>query len=385
MSVITGHWIAAPGTQAVFDLLEGAGFQAWFVGGCVRNALLGEAVDDIDISTDATPDEVMKLCECSVLRAVPTGVEHGTVTVVSGGTGFEVTTFRRDVETDGRRAVVAFSTDMLDDARRRDFTINALYADRRGRVSDPLGQGLADLAARQVRFIEDAGRRIREDYLRILRFFRFHAHYGHAEAGLDPEALDAIVVNSAGLETLSRERVGAEMKKLLAADDPTGALAAMAHTGVLARILPGSDPGAIGPLVALEQRTATPAHAIRRLAALGGEAAAERLRLSKSEARRLDVITNAATGNARPAELGYKHGADAAWDAVLVRAAFLQDPPGEADRTEVARGAAAVFPVTAADLMPGLGGPALGRRLAELEARWIASDFTLDRAALLEG
>ena len=252
-------------------------------------------------------------------------------------------------------------------------------------MSDPLGQGLADLAARQVRFIEDAGRRIREDYLRILRFFRFHAHYGHAEAGLDPEALDAIVANSDGLETLSRERVGVEMTKLLAAADPAGALAAMAHTGVLARILPGADPGAIGPLVALEQRTSTPPRAMRRLALLGGDAAAERLRLSRSEARTLDVITNAATGHARPAELGYRHGADAAWDAVLVRAALLQDPPGEAARTEVARGAAAVFPVAAADLMPRLSGPALGRRLSELEARWIASDFSLDRAALLAG
>ena len=175
------------------------------------------------------------------------------------------------------------------------------------------------------------------------------------------------------------------MKKLLAAPDPAPALAAMTRSGVLARVLPGADPVAIGPLVAFEVETGTLPDPVRRLAALGGEDAADRLRLSRQDARALDVITSGAGSAAPPAELGYRHGADAAWSIILVRAASLQTPPPSSARDDVARGASAVFPLRAADLMPDLEGPALGRRLGELEARWIGSDFMLDRDALLHG
>jgi poly(A) polymerase len=380
---ITGEWIAAPATQAVFDALERAGHRAYLVGGCVRNALLGQPVTDIDISTDAVPLEVVRLAGAAGLHTVPTGIEHGTITVVSGGTGHEVTTFRRDVETDGRRAVVAFSTDVRDDARRRDFTMNALYADRTGEVIDPLGQGLADLAARRIRFIEDAEARIREDYLRILRFFRFHAWYGHPEDGIDPEALGPIAANSAGIESLSRERVGHEMLRLLAAPDPAPSLAAMAATGVLARVLPGAEPRFVAPLVHGEAILGAPPEPLRRLAALGGVGAAEALKLSRAEARRLSLLGEAAGAEAGIAALGYLHGAEVAADAALLRAAFGDGMPDLAAPDEARRGAEARFPLAAADLMPGLAGPALGARLKELEALWIASDFSLSREALL--
>ena len=324
---ISGDWLHHPGTQALMQVLEGAGHTALFVGGCVRNALLGVSVSDVDVATDATPETVSTLAQAAGFKPVPTGIDHGTVTIVAEGKPHEVTTFRRDVETDGRRAVVAFSDRIEDDAQRRDFTMNALYADRHGAVIDPLN-GLPDLLARRVRFVGDPETRIREDYLRILRFFRFHACYGDPEGGIDPEGLAACAALAEGLDGISKERITAELRKLLTAGDPSPAVAAMFQAGVLARVLPGADPRALGPLVHLEtgHLDADPPRWRRRLAVLGGDA--EPLRLSKAEAR---------------------------------------------------------FPVTAADLMPALQGEALGARLKELESRWLASGLALSREDLLKG
>ena len=240
MTQINDAWLKDADTQKVMTLLLVAGHQVFAVGGCVRNSLLGMPVTDIDIATSATPDEVVALAKSAELKAIPTGYDHGTVTIVVGQSPFEITTFRHDVETDGRRALVAFTDNIHEDARRRDFTMNALYADANGTVHDPLG-GLDDLRARRVRFIEDADARIKEDYLRSLRFFRFHAQYGDPEQGLDEEALAAISANLDGLETLAAERIGAEMRKLLNATDPAPSLAAMNATGSLITILPGAD------------------------------------------------------------------------------------------------------------------------------------------------
>ena len=380
MTRVTGDWISRAETQAVMRTLEDAGHRALFVGGCVRNALLDEPVTDIDIATDASPEQVMELGTAAGLHPVPTGVDHGTVTVVSGGLPHEVTTFRRDVETDGRRAVVAFSRDVAEDARRRDFTMNALYADAEGALVDPLG-GLADLQARRVRFVGRAEDRICEDYLRILRFFRFHAWYADDDGGFDPGDLAAIGVNLAGLETLSRERVGAEMLKLLAAPDPAPSVGVMAQTGVLAHVLPGAAPDFLAPLVHLEGSAS--ADPVRRLAALGGEEMAGRLRLSKAQARQLALLRDGMAGSNGAGELAYRHGADAAWDVMLLRAAMAGQPLAEGLDDEIAAGAAATFPVTSADLRPAFEGPALGRKMKELEDRWIASGFTLTRDALL--
>lgn len=378
MTVVSGKWVTNPATQRIFSLLERAGWPAYFVGGCVRNALMGRDVADIDIATPARPEEVTRICQSGGLKVVATGIDHGTVTVVSGGGVHEVTTFRRDVETDGRRAVVEFADDIAEDARRRDFTMNALYADATGRVTDPLG-GLGDLRAGRVRFIEDAGDRIREDYLRILRFFRFHAWYGHT--GMDPEALAAIAANLGGLETLSAERIGAEIMKLLAASDPAPALATMAHCGVLAWVLPGAEPAVVARLVAIE--AGTPADPVRRLAALGGADPADRLRLSRHDAKRRALMIEVAESGTPDAVLAYRHGEAIATSGALIRAASLGSPAPPDLRAEVARGAAARFPLSARDLMPDLSGPALGARLRALEERWIGSDFRLTRDELL--
>ncbi|MDF1854975.1 CCA tRNA nucleotidyltransferase [Pseudooceanicola sp.] len=384
MTRIAGDWLDRPATRAVCAMLEGAGHQVFFVGGCVRDTLLGRAVGDIDLATDARPDQVFACAKAAGLNPVPTGVEHGTVTVVSEGIPHEVTTFRQDVETDGRRAVVAYADDIETDAQRRDFTMNALYADSRGAVLDPTGQGLADLAVRQVRFIEDPEARIREDYLRILRFFRFHAWYGDPAAGMDPAALAAIAANSAGIETLSAERIGHEMLRLLAAPDPAPAVAAMRQTGVLMLILPGADDMALAPLVHLEAAGGHAPEGLRRLAALGGSDVATRLRLSRAQARRLADIARALDEAGDAAALGYRHGAALALDALLIQAASLGQPVDPAAIDSVQQAAARVFPVSARDLMPDYQGPALGKRLSVLEERWLASAFALTRQDLLD-
>jgi poly(A) polymerase len=382
---IAGDWLDHPGTQGLMRALEMAGHKALFVGGCVRNALLGEPVSDVDIATDATPETVTNIAETAGFKPVPTGIDHGTVTVIAEGKPHEVTTFRRDVETDGRRAVVAFSTDIAEDAQRRDFTMNALYADRHGTVFDPLN-GLADLQARRVRFVGDAEIRIREDTLRILRFFRFHAAYGDPNEGLDAEGLAACAAFSAGLETISRERIYAELKKLLTACDPAPAVAAMSQAGVLARLLPGADPRALAPLVHIEAGHLDAGHAprwLRRLAVLGGDTTD--LRVSKAEARDLSALLDALGSTDTPAALGWRLGGALATDATLARAAVLETGLPPQWQSEVMRGANARFPVTAADLMPALQGQTLGARLKTLETRWLASNLTLGRDDLLKG
>ncbi|MEM6904349.1 MAG: CCA tRNA nucleotidyltransferase [Pseudomonadota bacterium] len=372
---LTAPWLTAAPTRAVMAALGG---EALFVGGAVRNSLLGAPVSDIDLATPLLPEEVIARAEAAGLKAVPTGIDHGTVTLIADHQAFEVTTYRADVETDGRRALVRFSGDIAEDARRRDFTINALYATADGTLVDPHG-GLTDLTQRRVRFILDAETRIREDALRILRFFRFTAWYG---AEIDAEGLAASAASAALVETLARERIGAEMRKLLAAPDPAPATASMAASGVLARVLRGAEVRALGPLVAAEAAAGAPPDWRTRLCALGGEGAVARLRLSKAEARALEDIRRAQ--DLSPAIGAAEWGADAAQAAALIRASLMPEPwPPIA--AEIARGAAARFPLTAQDLIAAgwTPGPALGDALATAREAWLQSDLALTREALL--
>ncbi len=379
---VDGPWRHDPGAQRLMAALTAAGHRALFVGGCVRNAALGAPVDDIDIATDAVPDRVADIAARAGLRTVPTGIAHGTLTVVADHRPLEVTTFRRDVETDGRHAVVAFATDVAEDAARRDFTMNALYAEADGQVVDPLG-GWSDLEARRVRFVGRAAARIAEDYLRILRYFRFHAWYGDPEGGIDAEALAACAEGAEGLERLSSERVGREMLKLLAAPDPAPSASSMAGAGILARILPGADAAALAPLVHLEGVLSLAPDAVRRLACLGGEEVAGRLRLSRRTARRLATLREATRSEAGAAENAWRLGLETAREVELLRAAAFSAPLPADLQSQLDRGARAVFPVRGADLAPRHRGAAIGRRLRELERDWIASGFTLTRDDLL--
>ncbi len=389
---ITADWLQDADVREVLDALTREGAHARFVGGCVRNALLGAGATDIDVAVDRPPEEATRLVEAAGLKSVPTGFDHGTITAVTREKKIpvEVTSLRRDVETDGRRAVVAFTDDWAEDAMRRDFTMNALYADAEGAVYDPLGGGVADLAARRVRFIGRAEDRIREDALRILRFFRFTARYG-SRSTADPADLAAIRALKEMIPRLARERIGQEIRKLLGSPAPVEAAMLAAETGALGAAfapLAPPDPARLGALLAAEAAVGAEDDAMRRLALIAeGSAAeiAERLRLSKAEQRRLEAI--AAARARAPGDGGYRNGFEAARDAALLRAAETGDM-GDALAAAIAaarRGADAVPPVSAADLIAAgfAPGPDLGAALKDLEARWIASDFSLDQGALL--
>jgi len=392
-------WMAAAETAAVMDALSADGGDARFVGGAVRNALLGRAVSDVDIATPLAPDAVIARLKQAGLGAVPTGLAHGTVTAIADGKPFEITTLRRDVTTDGRHATVAFTTDWKEDAARRDFTINAMSADRDGRVFDYFG-GAADLAAGRVRFVGDAATRIAEDYLRILRLFRFHAWYGQGE--IDRDALAAAAAARAGLATLSGERVQKEMLRLLAAERPVPVLRVMAASGILFDILPGELAIArLERLAAIDADSFFTPDPILRLAALLPDAAvareiAERWRLSGADRARLvdlcgateKIVSYLSIKEVR--KLLYRLGTGPFRDRVFLRwAADPKETNAIQWRALLAVADAWVapeFPLTGRDVMiAGVPeGPLVGKILAEVEEWWVDSDFTDDEFSLAE-
>ncbi len=382
--------LADPRLRRVLDLLNRDGEETRLVGGAVRNALLGLPPGDIDLATTASPETVLRRARAAKLRAIPTGIDHGTVTLLSGGLPVEVTTLREDVETDGRHAVVRFGRDFARDAERRDFTVNALSAEPGGRVHDTTG-GIADLAAGRVRFIGDAATRIREDHLRILRFFRFHATYG--TGALDPEGLAAAIAGRAGLDRLSRERVRAETLKLLAAPGVLGVVDTLDRTGLLAQILGGpADPARLGRLV-----TGGDGDPVLRLAALAARDAAdverlrERLRLSNAERDRMLAALAAAEAIVAGApdlracrDLLFVHGRAAARDgARLAEAAATGPREGwAAALRRLDEEPVPDMPVTGRDLLArGLKGPAIGEALDRFRAAYRAAGFPADPAA----
>jgi poly(A) polymerase len=397
------HWMTAPATAAVFDALEAKGGAdcARFVGGCVRNALIGQPISDIDIATALAPQDVIKALGAAGLKAVPTGVEHGTVTAVSEGKPFEITTLRRDVETDGRRAVVAFTGDWMEDAQRRDFTLNSLYARRDGMIFDPTGHGAADARAGRIVFVGEAAQRIREDYLRILRFFRFLAWYGKGPA--DAEALAACEALKDEIASLSAERISKELLKLLAAPDPREAVVLMARTSVLATVLPHPiDLARFNGMVGIEEDQLFETEPVLRLAALlpddqvGAAQFAERLRLSNADRERIVAAlapTPAFKSWMSPREIRravYRLGAQTFRDRAKLAWA-------RADRTAVTpqwRGMIALgegwtapkFPLTGDDVVTAgvPKGPMVGEVLREIEDWWIDHDFIDDPMSAVE-
>jgi len=382
-------WMAAPETAAVMRALGAGEGRARFVGGLVRDALLGRAVEDIDIASADPPDRVMERLAGAGIRVVPTGLAHGTVTAIRDGRHFEITTLRRDVETDGRRAVVAYTDDWAEDARRRDFTVNALFADADGTLYDPVG-GLDDLVARRVRFVGDPETRIREDVLRLLRFYRMLARFGRAADGASRDACRRLAPLLPGL---SGERVQGELRRMLAVDDPRPVSRMMAADAVLAPILPAlTDIDRLAALVELEPAPDW----LRRLAALatgdGATAAgiADRLRLSRPDARRLVALAPPATAADLPADdPARRRRLHAVGGAVLRDRALLAAAAG-LDRAGVLPAVLAAagwtrprFPLHGRDALAlGLApGPEVGRLLALVQAWWEAADFAPDAAA----
>lgn len=407
-SIAEAEWLKSRTLQKLLGVLNEGSEEARIAGGAVRNALLGEPVADIDIATTTVPQETARRAEAAGFKAVPTGAEHGTITIVANGKPYEVTTLRDDVETDGRRAKVRFGRDWTRDAERRDFTINALYATADGGIVDLVG-GLADLDSRTIRFIGEAETRIHEDYLRILRFFRFFAWYGSGRP--DAEGLKACARLKDGLDRLSAERVWMELKKLLAAPDPSRALLWMRQAGVLSRVLPESEKWGIDlihPLVKAEADLSWTADPLLRLEALvppeAGrmKALAERLRLSSAEAMRLERWAAQPTVAASTAEIAlartlYEDDRQAVVDRLRHSLAIARGKAASDDQAMVEAGKLSLllkfaekwtrpeFPIKGRDLSAtGFApGPRMGEALKLLEAEWIASGFKLGRDALL--
>jgi poly(A) polymerase len=399
-SVATADWFLWPGTQAIFACLNREGFEVRAVGGSVRNSLLGRPVTEVDFAATAGPGDVLRLAAAAGIKTVPTGLSHGTQTLIACGVPFEVTTLRRDVDTDGRHATVAFGTDWVEDARRRDLTMNALYADARGEVCDPLGCGLDDLRAGRVRFVGDPGKRIREDYLRTLRFFRFSAEY--APGAFDADGIAAAIRERMGLLRLSRERVRSELLRILVTRRAGDAIEIMDESGLLLLLLGGvARRMRFERFCAIEAALEHAPDAVRRLAALGlfvpedAGRLTKKLRLSSQEAKELEGLSAtspvipAASGKAALQVLLYELGARPYAGRILLAWADSGAPVDDGDwRAAVALAGtwqAPRFPLGGADLM-ALGvepGPAMGVLLKDLEECWAAGGFGADRETLL--
>lgn len=379
-------WLTEPALQRLFAVLAAAGGEGRVAGGAVRNALLGEKVTEVDVATTLSPEQVTEACSAAGMGVHPTGIDHGTVTVVVERHPFEVTTLRHDVETDGRRAKVKFTDDWQADAQRRDFTMNALFCDARGTIYDFVN-GLPDIEGRRVIFVGDPAQRIAEDYLRILRFFRFHARYGHGAP--DAAGLAACTRLKAGLDGLSAERIRQEMFKLMAAPGAVSTLRLMADKGVLLHLLPYTEEWRV-----LERLPPDP---LLRLSVLARDPLAmpERWRLSNHEARRLEDIASLMppTPALRPKEqraVLYQQGADAWRDLVHIAWARSDAPLDDAgwrdllelpDRWPIPRLPVAGRDLLAAGMSPG---PEIGVMLTRLEDWWVASDFQPTRDELLK-
>jgi poly(A) polymerase len=380
---IAPDFLTDPALAAVLAALP----DARVVGGAVRDALAARPVADIDLATPMRPEQVTDALRRAGLRAEPTGIEHGTITAITGGRGFEVTTLRRDDRTDGRHAIVSWTTDWREDAARRDFTFNAMSMDRAGAVFDYFA-GIADLRAGRVRFVGDAATRIAEDYLRILRFFRFHARYGTGAP--DPAALEAIRAGVPGLAILSVERVWSELKRILAAPDPRGAVALMDALGVLPAVLPeGADPAALARLVA----AGAPADPILRLAALltgDAGALALRLRLAGAERERLVALRTGAPPHPGDDDAALRRLLADTRPDILIGRTWLRGGAGQgpgqdqdALRARLAAMPRPVFPLEGRDVL-ALGlppGPEVGRLLRAVRTWWMAGGCIADAEA----
>ncbi|CAO3445244.1 CCA tRNA nucleotidyltransferase [Azospirillum largimobile] len=394
-------WMTAPESRAVFAALDAGGADARFVGGCVRDAWLGRPVKDIDIATHAPPERVMELLEAAGIRVIPTGIAHGTVTALCGGKPYEITTLRRDVETDGRHARVEFTDDWVEDAARRDLTMNALSCTPDGAMFDPFG-GLADLAAGRVRFVGEARRRIEEDVLRLLRFFRFHAHYGRGEP--DAEALAACRELAPRLPTLSGERVRGELFRLLTAACAAAVWRLMMGQGIMVHLLPEAmDTDRLDRLIAVERDLGIMPDPTRRLAAVldsdrpGALRAAEALRLSNHERDRMLALVEPPvvlmpSDDRKALRQGlYRIGDGELFCDLLLVAAAVHDGPLDLTALRAAMSVAGDLPnlrlpIAGRDLLD-LGiprGPAVGEMLKRVEGWWIAEDFQPGREVCLE-
>ena len=378
---ISADWLNNPSTRSVMKRLVSRGYQAYFVGGCVRNALLNIESKDIDIATSAHPKKVLEIMENAELKALPTGIEHGTVTVVADKRNYEITTLREDIETDGRRAKVKFTKSILEDAKRRDFSINAIYSEQDGSIVDPLN-GIDDILGKRIKFIGDPYARIKEDYLRILRFFRFLALFGKEDENHEIE-ITALNNLRNGLDKVSAERKSDEIFKLFAAPNLKYSIFLMEKANISSKIFDASNYDSLTNLKKLEDRLEVAPCAIRRLAAYTSDNLKLNLRFSNKLAKTHKVLREEAISQKDAAELSYRYNEKLALDIILVRSSLHGTEPSGDIFSRIKVGSVAKFPIKSDDLAEYFSGPKLGEMLAYLEQKWIDSDFTLSKERLL--
>ena len=378
---ISADWLSKPSTQLVMQILLSGGHQAFFVGGCVRNTLFGFKATDIDISTNATPKRVMELMNKAGLKTIPTGIDYGTVTVVADKQNYEITTFRKDIETDGRRAKVKFSGSVFEDAKRRDFSINAIYSEQNGTILDPLNV-IADITDKRIKFIGDPYLRIKEDYLRILRFFRFLALFGREDETYKKE-IAAINDLRDGLDRISAERKSDEILKLFAAPNPKYSVFLMETADINSKIFDNYDCDSLDNLKKLEDRLEVSPSATRRLAAFTNDNLKSLLRFSNKIEKAHKVLREEAISKKDAAELSYRYNDRVALDIILVRSSLNNKEFNDSVFSRIELGSAAKFPIKSVDLVEYFSGRKLGEMLSCLEQKWIESDFTLNKEMLM--
>jgi len=378
---ISASWLRNPSTQSIMEILISDGHKAYFVGGCVRDTLFNLTTTDVDIATSAHPKKVLEIMKKAGLKAIPTGIDHGTVTVVADQQSYEITTFREDIETDGRKAKVKFSKSLTEDAKRRDFSINAIYCEQDGTILDPLG-GLTDIEEKRITFIGDPYERIKEDYLRILRFFRFAALFSTNKKFLEIE-ISALSDLRDGLDTISAERKSDEIFKLFATPNLIFSISLMEKTNIISKVFHTYYFNCLATLQDIESRHEISPCATRRLAAYTEDNLKLHLRFSNKTAKTHKILRDEAKGSKGAAELSYRYNEKLALDIVLVRASLQGTEFSKEIFNQIKLGSTVEFPIKSSDIAEYFSGPKLGEILAFLEQKWIESDFTLNRTKLL--
>jgi poly(A) polymerase len=379
---LKNNWLNQPSAQCLSKAFKNYGHQALFVGGCVRNSILKVPVTDIDMATDALPETIIRISKENNFKFIPTGLTHGTITIIIDKIAYQITTFRSDIANDGRHAKVEFTTSLLLDASRRDLTINALYCDINGKIIDPLNV-LKDLNNRIIKFIGDPNKRIAEDYLRILRFFRFQAIYGNELLEINLPALNACQEHKSKLATLSKERTTSELRKLFSSNNPTRTIIKMIDTGILNQLFESCSVNSFVSYIKAEKKYKIKINWIGRLLSLQGSNIEEVLTLTRRELKMIKYTKKAIKQNMPIFEFSYYNGMEYGIMYLLLQHGMKKTILNKISINKVSSIVTRKFPVTAKDLMPKLKGKKLGDELKKLESQWIKSDFTLNKNQLL--
>ena len=375
-------WLRNPSAQKLSKLYKNFGYQVLFVGGCVRNTILKMPVTDIDLATDAQPEEIIKIAKENNIRFVPTGLAHGTITLIIDNKNYQITTFRTDFDHDGRYAKVEFTESLLLDASRRDLTINALYCNHVGEVIDPLN-GLDDIKKQKIKFIGNPNERIKEDNLRILRFFRFQAIYGNKNLEIDSIALEACHNHKSKLAALSKERITSELRKILSAPNPLEVIIKMNETGVLNELFQKVSIDSLEAYLKTEKKFKININWLGRLLSLQVTQEEESLKLTRCEFKFLKQTKSAIENQIHVLEFSYYNGVENGKIYSILQNFRHNIILSKNLLNQINSLATKKFPITAKDLMPEISGKKLGEALRSLEDRWIKSNFTLSKKELL--